>query len=199
MKKAFTLVEILVVIAILAIIAAILFPVLSRAKVSAKDSASLSNLRQIGQSSLLYAADSGDTLPYCPDFTTYNLAEQGLGGGSLDHILDYKTADQLLAPYGAAPQLWESPADPGDAPRSSAVVSFYDELGSSYEYGTGPEICLMPLGAVAEPSRSSYLSEGAPFRDMKGYYWFADGHAKLLDWPSVGSESKTRFFKSVGC
>jgi len=62
-RKAFTLVELLIVIAIIAILAGILFPVLAQAKTAAYRSASLSNLRQIVLASLLYSNDHDDGLP----------------------------------------------------------------------------------------------------------------------------------------
>lgn len=48
--------------AIIAILAAILFPVFAKAKVAAKGSASLSNLRQIGVAWTLYSGDYDDVL-----------------------------------------------------------------------------------------------------------------------------------------
>ena len=63
MKKGFTLIELLVVIAIIAILAAILFPVFAQAKESAKKTACLSNLRQIGMAFLLYGNDNDDRYP----------------------------------------------------------------------------------------------------------------------------------------
>ncbi|MCH7945125.1 MAG: prepilin-type N-terminal cleavage/methylation domain-containing protein, partial [Armatimonadetes bacterium] len=62
-RKAFTLIELLVVIAIIAILAAILFPVFSQAKDAAKKTQSISNMKQIVLSSLMYASDYDDTLP----------------------------------------------------------------------------------------------------------------------------------------
>ncbi|MCU0317280.1 MAG: prepilin-type N-terminal cleavage/methylation domain-containing protein [Fimbriimonadaceae bacterium] len=58
--RGFTLVELLVVIAIIAILAAILFPVFSQAKVSAKQSQSLAQMRQLSASVLMYASDHDD-------------------------------------------------------------------------------------------------------------------------------------------
>ncbi len=62
-KKAFTLIELLVVIAIIAILAAILFPVFAQAKDAAKKTSSISNMKQIGTSTMIYIADYDDTLP----------------------------------------------------------------------------------------------------------------------------------------
>lgn len=47
-RGAFTLIELLTVIAIIGILAAILIPVVSRVRQSARESVGLSNLRQIG-------------------------------------------------------------------------------------------------------------------------------------------------------
>ncbi|RYG60650.1 prepilin-type N-terminal cleavage/methylation domain-containing protein, partial [bacterium] len=62
MGKAFTLIELLVVIAIIAILAAILFPVFAQAKLAAKKTVSLSNLKQLGVATVLYANDHEDVL-----------------------------------------------------------------------------------------------------------------------------------------
>ena len=62
-KNAFTLIEMLVVVAIIAILFALLLPVLSKAKASAKRTTCLNNLRQINLGTRLYCDDSNDVTP----------------------------------------------------------------------------------------------------------------------------------------
>ncbi len=62
-RAAFTLVELLVVIVIVAVLAGMLFPVFARAREKARRASCASNLRQIGLSYLAYAADYDGLLP----------------------------------------------------------------------------------------------------------------------------------------
>lgn len=64
--RGFTLIELLVVIAIIAILAALLFPVFARAREKARQTSCMSNLKQLGTASLMYAQDYDDMfLPHC--------------------------------------------------------------------------------------------------------------------------------------
>jgi prepilin-type N-terminal cleavage/methylation domain-containing protein/prepilin-type processing-associated H-X9-DG protein len=56
-RRAFTLIELLTVISILAMLAAILFPVFARARENARRASCQSNLKQIGLATLQYAQD----------------------------------------------------------------------------------------------------------------------------------------------
>jgi prepilin-type N-terminal cleavage/methylation domain-containing protein/prepilin-type processing-associated H-X9-DG protein len=61
--KGFTLIELLVVIAIIAILAAILFPVFAQARAKARQTACLSNEKQLGMAFMQYVADYDGTFP----------------------------------------------------------------------------------------------------------------------------------------
>lgn len=61
--SAFTLIELLIVIAIIAILAAILFPVFAQAREKARQTSCLSNLKQEGLAMLMYVQDNDETYP----------------------------------------------------------------------------------------------------------------------------------------
>jgi len=105
MRKAFTLIELLVVIAIIAILAAILFPVFAQAKLAAKKTADLSNIKQLGLTTVMYQGDNDDVLPLIrmnpnPDcHAPFGNCHQALGIVS------------ALDPYIKSHDMWKSPQD----------------------------------------------------------------------------------------
>lgn len=66
-RSGFTLVELLVVVGIVTVLAAILFPVLAQARESARKTTCAANLRQIGTALVLYLADFDEGFPNTSD------------------------------------------------------------------------------------------------------------------------------------
>jgi len=66
-RMLFTIVELLVVISIIAILAALLMPALQQAKAKGKQFACLNNLKQLGCIAIQYVSDYNDQMPVCWD------------------------------------------------------------------------------------------------------------------------------------
>jgi prepilin-type N-terminal cleavage/methylation domain-containing protein/prepilin-type processing-associated H-X9-DG protein len=95
--RGFTLVELLVVMAVIAILAAMLLPVLSQARVQARSVSCVSNLRQLATASLMYAQDYDEALPGV--FMRYDIGE----GFQTTYL-------QTLMPYHKSIALGQCPA-----------------------------------------------------------------------------------------
>jgi prepilin-type processing-associated H-X9-DG protein len=122
--RAFTLIEILVVVAILIILMALLLPALSAARQKVAGFACLSHLRQIGQAATMYRADNDDWYP----IGAYN--SQGHAARGWD-----RTWHDLLLPY-----------------LDNRIEIFYCpqiDHRHTYRYSYGCNRCLSPFEAAA--------------------------------------------------
>jgi prepilin-type N-terminal cleavage/methylation domain-containing protein/prepilin-type processing-associated H-X9-DG protein len=112
-RHAFTLVELLVVIGIIALLIAMLLPTLNKAREASKAATCLSNLRQINTAFILFAHDNKGFLPqtgsagtgteaYTIDGTSYNVLVRWFGGlyGSPQKF--YPQASMLAKYWGTA-------------------------------------------------------------------------------------------------
>jgi prepilin-type N-terminal cleavage/methylation domain-containing protein/prepilin-type processing-associated H-X9-DG protein len=142
--RAFTLVELLVVIGIIAILIGILLPTLSRARVASKRTACAAQLRDIGNLFRIYLNDNKNRLPHVNTMPSIQppIAINPLTGKSLPTI--YETLDRDWRPkeIGQAQgstKVWLCSADTImtglDTPGvPSGFTTYFDREGGSYTY-----------------------------------------------------------------
>lgn len=119
-NRAFTLVELLIVIGIIALLVAILLPALNQARASARTVACASNVRQVMTAITLYANDNAGLLPpLVTDPTTY----PGIGYNDWSGVL---VANRYLGDGNAL----TCPAD--DLPRSTTGLTLTNPVPRSY-------------------------------------------------------------------
>jgi prepilin-type N-terminal cleavage/methylation domain-containing protein len=122
-RRAFTLVELLVVIGIIALLIALLLPSLSKAREQAKRTTCLSNLRSIGQAMYMYANANKDKLPNGNLAGTWNWE---LGARSLVVMArDYTSAG-----------VFRCPSDDDPTPTEITTADYFTENSAhlSYEF-----------------------------------------------------------------
>ena len=116
--NAFTLIELLAVITIIAMLAGMISPSLQRVRAQAETTACQSNLRQIGTAVWLYIPDNGNKFPsinnpWGKQYFTNEGATDVLGA---------------LGPYGLTPKALACPAD------LRSKDSYYRKYTNSYEF-----------------------------------------------------------------
>jgi len=158
-RQAFTLVELLVAVAIIAVLAALLFPVFQAAIHRSKVSACATNLSQLGHAMAMYAEDNGDSIPpYFLEKDSYRPP----GVPLYDDPMLFKSA---LTKYGAADAQFYCPLDKDARKTVSHGPKEVDHTILSYRYSAavfryseqGIGILKLNLSSVERPSGSVYL------------------------------------------
>jgi prepilin-type N-terminal cleavage/methylation domain-containing protein len=136
---AFTLIEMLVVIAIIAILAALLLPALSAAKSKGKRVACMNNLNQLALAVQMYAADNAGRLPdnlplNAPGYSTTNSWVADNMADPADAINPVPIEQGKLFPYATHLAVYRCPADPSQVRGTPRVRSYSMNswMGSRY-------------------------------------------------------------------
>ncbi|MBS1370918.1 MAG: prepilin-type N-terminal cleavage/methylation domain-containing protein [Lentisphaeria bacterium] len=161
-KERFTLIELLIVIAIIAILASMLLPALNKARMAAKRSSCISNSRQLSAAYTLYANDCNQRFPwnrtYLPESAGHN------------DFAQRRSYPRLIFPYVNNMKIFYCPTDTkGMADYDSAADNTNpDNSADAYKYVSYAfRYCLWKYGWVrggsltftdfANPSRQVYL------------------------------------------
>ena len=156
---AFSLIELLVVISVLLLLAAITTPVIASAIHSAKRATCLSNLRQIYSGFALYAGDHQGRVPPKFEVKKMSLSGSDVTEGRVlnSHAYGIQT---VLAPYLGSVDVFHCPADTGDAKNSKPL---WQQCGCSYEV---KGVLKKDLGSGKEffVARGSETIVGDPFK-----------------------------------
>jgi prepilin-type N-terminal cleavage/methylation domain-containing protein len=206
-KHAFTIVELLVVIAVIAILAAILLPVLSEAKARAQRTVCLNNLRQINLGIHVYADDHGDVLSLVSsnmspsvftDYKNWMKSYVGLHGASSPQDAIFACpADTFCLPdnIGGPPQACHLLA----AFNYSSYVFNAGNIRKDYPFTNGfPGIAGRKLTSVKNPAKTILVTEQPTlcpyswhqpkrlagkeyqFNDARNMVSFVDGHVNYI-------------------
>jgi len=211
MRRAFTLIELMVVISIIAILAALLFPVFARAKEAAKKTACISNLKQMGDAIIMYESDYDDIFPHAVDPSDKWAPEIWDPFPAFrDQIPYMPLMSEALQPYIRSKEIFRCPADAGThvldnhfPQKFESIPSMYQLYGSSYFFRTEIAFKAYTQSNFQLPAQVNVLFDGAghwhvPYRaaqttdDMETFQsllvnyryncLFGDMHAKSLNF-----------------
>ncbi|EIP97168.1 prepilin-type N-terminal cleavage/methylation domain-containing protein [Opitutaceae bacterium TAV1] len=166
-SPAFTLIELLTVIVIIGILAAILIPVVSRVRESARKAQCISNLRQNGVAFLAFAMEHKDTLPLSCDYGSHDFLcgrtpdpTDKTYCGWFHGIKPYLTSNGKLDGKAVlACKVFEKDIPDGEVDSSRHNYSGYSYNKSGCGYQSSGTKHMKKLTDMAAPSRTPILFE----------------------------------------
>lgn len=185
--RGFTLIELLVVIAIIAILAAILFPVFAQAKLAAKSIACISNLKQIGLASPMYANDYDDGMVLSVQWDDVNQVVVGrnywsdlLNPYMKNKDINWDPTRHEVTTDAENGNVWESLVTLGM--NDSGVSSYWpDSVSCNWPEGADPYIQGRNYGSQDLPAeRMVFMPEMVQGTDA-GQYFFHNFESSWVD------------------
>ncbi len=178
MRRGFTLVELLTVIAIIALLAALLFPVFARAKEAAKRTTCLSNLKQVGDAITIYMGDYDDLFPNAVDPSDKWAPDIWSGSPEFQQrIADMPLLSDVLQTYLKSKEVFRCPSDTGTRVLDNhypqpfpTTPSMYAVYKSSYFFRTEIAFKAMSQTSFQVPAQVNVLFDGAG-------HWHGSGSA----------------------
>jgi len=152
-RAAFTLVELLVVIGIIALLISILLPALGKARKQALNANCMSNLRTIGQAITIYAAENKGKVPAHP------------GGGSWLWDVTTDTRDTLLRNGSARKVLYCPVYQEQDVDGLCDYNPTYSVLGYFFLLQRVPNMPTMPTLDATPTARKNYQATMVALKD----------------------------------
>jgi prepilin-type N-terminal cleavage/methylation domain-containing protein/prepilin-type processing-associated H-X9-DG protein len=147
-RRAFTLIEILVVIGIIALLGAILFPVLGRARENGRKTVCASNMRQLGLAFQQYSQDFNGRYPLAGQYQIWANGAHWVTGGQGGVPRNYSIAEKGLAQDGK-----DSGFGHIDMP---APREAYVDKGAIYSYAKSAGVYTCPSAKDVDKKKLSY-------------------------------------------
>ena len=193
--RAFTLVELLTVIAIIAVLAALLFPVFASARGKAREITCVSNLRQIGMAIKMYTQDYDELYPWAVDPTDKMTPEIWDPFPAFKAQIPFMPyVHEALQTYVKSQELFHCPADTGYTVEDftgvplNATPSSYKRFLTSYNYRTEISFRHASEASFQTPAEFNVLMDAAGkwhggliFDHLRYCTLHADGHSKSLN------------------
>lgn len=173
-RRGFTLIELLTVIAIIAVLAALLFPVFMTARGKAREITCVSNLRQIGQAVAMYTQDYDGIYPYMIDPADKYAPQIWSHHPEFQRDLPYiGLVNEVLQPYVKSKALFGCPSDTGfefsdfggypidptGNPPYARPTSF-KKFGTSYYFRTEIAVTRASESSLQTPAELNFLFDG---------------------------------------
>ena len=192
-QRAFTLIEMLTVVTVIAILAALIFPLASRMTMTARKSQNISDLRQVYLAIISYTTDHDGLLPgpcYTSVTAEYKHNDRSLSRLLVPYLISVKASETKPGEDGIVPQLLPAqykahfPNATISRPYNLNALNYTDE-DYQYPFGYPPPTVRQPKKFVTVPDQANNeLLYGLDMKNVNGNPGWA---GQLTPGPLYGS------------